>query len=427
MLNEFKTRIFGAIILKSINSNFNADFTHHPRTLPDGVVYATDKALKYAIKDYFRKLVDEKKLFYVKRFNDKLNPLSLNDTYKFLFKEYPKAPVEKFALFYFDGEQIKGVLPKPKKKQITDYFKGLPEDSTLKECSQTFEILSGKDISTCEVQEIKKPDEETEFYFCTDKEKKIIKLEGELNDIEQISKELDPILTGGIDRFEVLRNLLGCLDVRLFGATFAGETNISIHGPVQINHGVNKFPDNDIYTEDILSPFRNEGEAGSDEKGASTIGNQTNLKEGHYIFHFSINPKNTEEFYSKINNSKNGNSKLFLSDDDISTLKEAFNNSVTALDSSRKMGTENEATIWIQLTEGSKKMLPGLTELIEVKRNSGKVEIDCKEVKTNIGNIDSDVKQVEVYYNPSNTNIIGLDKGGKIKHFNILNNQEIQK
>lgn len=53
MSQEFKNRVFGAVIIKSINSNFNADFTHHPRTLPDGVVYSTDKALKYAVKDYF--------------------------------------------------------------------------------------------------------------------------------------------------------------------------------------------------------------------------------------------------------------------------------------------------------------------------------------------------------------------------------------
>ena len=190
--------------------------------------------------------------------------------------------------------------------------------------------------------------------------------------------------------------------------------------------GLINFPENDIYTEDILSPFRNPGVEGSDEKGMSTIGNQTNLKEGHYVFHFSINPKNTEEFYAKINDGKNENEKSFLSDSDIDNLKEAFNNSVTALDSSRKMGTENEATIWMQLNKDSKKMLPGLTELIVIKRLNGKVEIDCKNVKTNLDSINSEVEKVEVYYNPSNTNIVGLDKNDKIKHFNILNNQELK-
>jgi len=319
--------MFGCVILKSINSNFNADFTHHPRTLPDGVVYSTDKALKYAVKDYLRKhnaLGDN--IFYIKRFNESLNPLTLDETYIEIFGEYPK-------------------------------------------------------------KKTKKKDKETEE----------------------------------INRIEILKNLLSCIDIRLFGATFAGETNISIHGTVQINHGVNRFPENEIYTEDILSPFRNPGEEGSAEKGMSTIGNQTNLKEGHYVFHFSVNPKNTEELYKKVNDNS-----LFLSKEDIQKLKEAFNNSVTALDSSRKIGTENEATVFVQLKEGSKKMLPSFTELVYVKRNGEKVQIDCKKIQENIQKIDKDVESVEVFYNPLNTDIVGLDKSSKVRHFNILNNEEIK-
>lgn len=322
MSSEFKNRVFGAVILKSINSNFNADFTHHPRTLPDGVVYSTDKALKYAIKDYFRKTDQNKKLFYVKRYNKNINPLTLDETYKELFGDYP-----------------------------------------------------------------------------TEAE---------------------------IVRMTVLSNLLSCWDVRLFGATFAGKTNISIHGPVQINHGINKFKENDIYSEDILSPFRNPGAEGSDEKGMSTIGNQTNLKEGHYVFHFSINPKNTEEFYAKINEGKSEEDKKFLSDEDIKKLKEAFNSSVTALDSSRKMGTENEAVIWIQLNDNSKKMFPSITEMVNVEKLDDKIKLGLMDIKTNIDSIDSDVSKVEIFYNPSNTQISGLDKSSKVKHYNILNGKEIE-
>lgn len=322
MANEFKNRVFGVVVLKSINSNFNADFTHHPRTLPDGVVYSTDKALKYTIKDYFRKLTEGEKLFYIKRLNENLNPFTLDETYEKLFGEYPR-----------ENNEVK--------------------------------------------------------------------------------------------RKTVLTNLLNCLDVRLFGATFAGKANISIHGPVQINHGVNQYSENEIYTEDILSPFRNPGEENSDEKAMSTIGNQTNLKEGHYVFHFSVNPKNTEEFYTMVNNGRADNEKLCLSLDDINKFKESLNNSVTALDSSRKIGTENEATIWVQLKENSKKMLPSFTELITVIRTDDIISIDCTKVKSNLDAISSDIQNVEVYYNPINTKIIGLDKGGNIKHYNILNNSEI--
>ena len=46
---EFKKRVYGCAIVKAINSNYNADFSGQPRTLPDGIVYATDKAFKYSI------------------------------------------------------------------------------------------------------------------------------------------------------------------------------------------------------------------------------------------------------------------------------------------------------------------------------------------------------------------------------------------
>jgi CRISPR-associated protein Csh2 len=42
----FKNRAYGFVVIKSINSNYNADFSGQPRTLPNGSVYATDKALK---------------------------------------------------------------------------------------------------------------------------------------------------------------------------------------------------------------------------------------------------------------------------------------------------------------------------------------------------------------------------------------------
>ena len=424
MAQEFTSRVFGAVILKSINSNFNADFTHHPRTLPDGVVYSTDKALKYAVKDYIRKNYPDENMFYVKRYNDKLNPLSLDDTYVSLFKKFPKKPIDKFSLFYFDGDNFKGVLPeKPKKKEITDYFKSLEPEPPYKLLEKTFVILSDKaKVTYKKEEEIDKINEESEFYFYLDNNSKVCKLDDENDIIAEVCKTLDDRLTGGIDRNEVLRNLLTCLDIRLFGATFAGATNISIHGTTQVNHGVNRFPENYFVIEDILSPFRNPGEKGSDEKAMSTIGNQTNLKEGHYVFHFSINPKNTDEFYKLLNKDNKEGELLCLSVEDVTKLKEALNSSVTALDSSRKIGTENEATVWIQLKEGSKKMLPSLTELVTVNEQR---EIDFTKVEEVIAHIAGDVEQIEVYYNPSTTTIRGLANSENVKHINILNNNEI--
>ena len=88
---EFKNRIFGCAIIKAINSNYNADFSGLPRTLPDGRVYATDKALKYTIKNYIKDIHTEEKVFYFKTLNENLNPISLNESYVKHFGEYPKA------------------------------------------------------------------------------------------------------------------------------------------------------------------------------------------------------------------------------------------------------------------------------------------------------------------------------------------------
>ena len=82
---SYNNRIFGCAIIKSINSNYNADFSHQPRTLPNGVVYATDKALKYAIKNYLKDTHSEEKIFYFKRLNENFNPLDLDAAYGRMF------------------------------------------------------------------------------------------------------------------------------------------------------------------------------------------------------------------------------------------------------------------------------------------------------------------------------------------------------
>ena len=58
------------------------------------------------------------------------------------------------------------------------------------------------------------------------------------------------------DKKIVAKDLLSCLDIRLFGATFAKKARgnniaISIHGPVQITHGVNIWCENNFYSEQI--------------------------------------------------------------------------------------------------------------------------------------------------------------------------------
>ena len=57
-------RVYGVIGIASIMANWNADFSGYPKTLTDGRVFGSDKALKYTMK----KMWDDegKKVLYIK-------------------------------------------------------------------------------------------------------------------------------------------------------------------------------------------------------------------------------------------------------------------------------------------------------------------------------------------------------------------------
>lgn len=305
-MSEFKNRVFGCAVIKAINSNYNADFSGQPRTLPNGVVYATDKAYKYTIKNYLKDVYNKEKIFYFKSLNPNLNPISLDETYKKYFGEFPKG--------------------------------------------------TGKDKD------------------------KVVKI-------------------------GVAKNLLMCLDIRLFGSTFAGATNISIHGPVQINHGVNIWKENNIFSEQITSPFSNKADDPDAEKGMTTIGRQSKLEEGHYLHHFSVNPQNLNDV-AKIA----GVDGQVLTENDIAKLKEAMHRGVTWYDSASKAGCENEMLVWVQLNEDSKIVLPNFTTLIKIEEQKidGKCVYDFGGLKAELEKNASEICSIEIFYNKKNCTLNNL-------------------
>lgn len=310
MSNSFKNRVFGCAIIKSVNANYNADFTHQPRTLPDGTVYATDKALKYSVRNYLDKNFDEK-IFYFKSLSDEMQPRDLDQTYIKHFGEFPKK----------EGK-----------------------DGALKV------------------------------------------------------------------RKQVLANLLTCADIRMFGGTFASkDANLSLHGTVQITHGVNRYPEGIIYSEQISSPFRNSNEKSTDSM-QTTLGTQFKLQEGHYVHHFSVNPRNLEDMAKQVNSDG-------LTTDDVDKLKEALRSGATFYDSAAKAGVENELLLWIQLTEGSKLVLPSLVDLVSI--NSERV-IDLSKVSEllNKEHIKPQIEKIELYYNTTVSKVEGTPKGAVIHELN---------
>jgi CRISPR-associated protein Csh2 len=401
--NSFNNRVFGLVIVKSINSNFNADFTHQPRTLPDGTIYATDKVLKYSVRHYIKSTYPDAKILYYKNLNTDIKPSTLDETYKKFFGDFPskrgaktEANPTDFFLFRYDGENVSGLIPEqPKTKNLKEYFKALPEESNKKSYEKDFTKLAGKKVEKRKLEEVQKIEfdngEPIIFYFEKDNASYTI-IEGGFEELEEVASEIDNLVTGGLDRKKILANLLSCLDIRLFGATYAGAVNLSVHGPVQITHGINRYTQGNIYSEPIMSPFRNPGEK-STESSQTTLGSQSNLHEGHYVFHFSINPKNL----ATLQQLSEGDP---LMEDDIDKLKMGLTQGVTYYDSSRKAGTENELLLWIQFKENEKKLLPSLIEMVDVVRANGKVEIDLEEVSKVVKGVDNVIESIELHYLP---------------------------
>ncbi len=302
---NFNNRVFGCAIVKAVNSNYNADFSGQPRTLPDGTVYATDKAYKYTVKNFFKAVYPNETIFYFKSLNENMNPISLDETYVKHFGDYPK-----------DKKTIK-------------------------------QTVAGK--------------------------------------------------------------LLSCLDIRLFGATFAGKNiNISIHGPLQINHGVNIWHENNIFSEQITSPFSNKSNDPDAERGMTTIGRQSKLQEGHYLHHFSINPANLSAIKELA-----GEGAQEISTDDIAKLKTAMRQGATFYDSASKAGTDNEILFWLQLKENSKLILPAFTDLVKTspEKQDGKTVFDFGKIKEMLANYETEIEKIELFINKQSAVAINLPSG----------------
>jgi len=301
---EFKNRVFGCAIVKAINSNYNADFSGQPRTLPNGIVYATDKAYKYSVKNFFKAIYPSERIFYFKSLNENMNPISLDETYVKNFGDYPTGN---------------------NKKQVVSF------------------------------------------------------------------------------------NLLTCLDIRLFGATFAGKNiNISIHGPVQINHGINIWHENNIFSEQITSPFSNKSNDPEAERGMTTIGRQSKLQEGHYLHHFSVNPGNLSEIKTLA-----GVDAQSISNDDIKKLKSAMCQGATFYDSTSKAGTDNEILFWVQLIENSKLILPAFTDLVKAlpEKQEGKTVFDFEKVAQLLLGHSDKIESIELFFNEQSAIAINLPAG----------------
>jgi len=454
--DHFLNRVFGITMVKSSVSNYNADFTKQPRTLPSGTIYATDKALKYTIKHLIKKYYEtvengadnkenierkHNRVMYFRNFDGDMKPRTLGETYIKMFGEIPKKKAkanknDSFFLFFTDGKEVFGLIPSKPKELNKEFWDSLKENNDDKfnfksEIEKLFEkknnarkINDVKDLQEVKVLMGNFEQDQNDIYFALDVENKLSKLNIEVDNFDLFKSfgvQLDNMATGGIDKYELLKNLLKCIDVRLFGSTFADQTNISIHGPVQITHGIDRYGNGSElrFSEQIMSPFRNSNEKSIDND-ATTLGTQFQLEEGHYVHHFSINPSNLNTHNQNLKDDE----KVFIDASDIKILKEGLKKGVTDYDSASKKGSENELLLWVELVENSKLVLPNMQTLVDVKfeKEDGKTVIDlskvCKLLEglpmkkdkndkgEEIGEDKSQIKKIELCYNDLLTRVV---------------------
>jgi CRISPR-associated protein Csh2 len=348
-MSKYNKRLYGAVLVKSFLANYNADFTGAPRTLPDGRVYSTDKALKYLIRFYLKH--HGKIVFYTTRYKENMQPMDLDETYEYLFGGYPKT------------KEIK-----KKNKESDKKFQ-----ERLKK-----ELL--KLVEEYEKEGFKKVKEIDENVIL---EKKLDDLKSEIVIIGPKPNE--------VEKIPVIKNILKAIDIRMFGATFASKKigNLSIHGNIQITHGINVYNENNIFLEDVVSPFRNPNEK-SESAQQTTKGHQIILEEGHYLHSFTINPKNSEELVNLVGGDG------YLSEDDIKDFKEAILFGPNYYNSAIKVGVESEFAIFIELND-NKLHLPTFTDLIEVKKDGDKRVLNIEKLKDLLNDVQEKIDNVEVF------------------------------
>ena len=85
---EFKNRVYGCVVVKAINANYNADFSGLPRRLKsDGSFYATDKSFKWLVRNYIKKNYNDEKILFTKHFHNKIETNNLKTSYNNMFSD----------------------------------------------------------------------------------------------------------------------------------------------------------------------------------------------------------------------------------------------------------------------------------------------------------------------------------------------------
>lgn len=318
------------------------------------------------------------------------------------------------------------LIVRAKNSSFNNDFSGLPRrlpddygtiyatDKALKYCVRKYLHDKGEKIFVW-----RRKDPKTGLPFNIDKN--YIYFFGEIPKKKKVNKEEE-----AVDKNTMLMNILSLIDCRLFGFTYAGETNISVTGPVQLSYGINKMNENQFYTNQILSPYQ---DVKKEEAQQQTIGSETKTLEAHYVYDFIINPNNLISALEFIPEEKSKN--LLLQESDVTLFKEAMCKGVSYVTSSSKIGSDSELFMFVEMNANKKDgkieshILPLMKDYIKISNNDRKTIIDLESVFTSLNTrYKKYISYIEIYYDNNETEIRGIDKF-PVKKRHIVTLEEI--
>lgn len=220
---------------------------------------------------------------------------------------------------------------------------------------------------------------------------------------------------------KLFNNLITCKDILNFGTAYTGANSLSIQGVVQIGEGLNLYEDAVTYHEPILSPFANSKPKDGVAPKMSTVGERWMVNEAHYIYDFSIFPKEYDKY---ISDTFNGYSK-----EDYEDFKKQSLIAVSNYNSHSKAGCKNEFAMFIETKEKTNYQLDlnCLQQYIKTEKNQSNNNIiyDLTVVIKLLNDLIDKIDQIEIFYNPRTVEIKGLKKNNFISIYDLITREKL--
>jgi CRISPR-associated protein Csh2 len=196
-------------------------------------------------------------------------------------------------------------------------------------------------------------------------------------------------------------------DIRQFGMVYDG---MGIHGPVQISQGIDKYGQGFTYQDDLTGPmeFSTKNDPSKTTRGMAS---REFLTEAHFVYDFSVNPKNVE-FLREIK----GYEHCGYSEEDFEKLIECLLYGPANVKSTQKMNCFTGFLLYIEMQDGEKTLLSNLQGKIKIEpeKVDEKVVYDINDLISYLenqqkasGNI---YKKIKLIYEETEVIVKGLDR-----------------